>query len=225
MSAPAFDWTARAHPEVRRRTEEREEQLSKFAARSRESPDRDHPEEPDPMRTAYQIDRDRVIHSKAFRRLMHKTQVFIAPVGDHYRTRMTHTLEISQIARTISRALRLNVDLTEAIVLGHDLGHTPFGHAGEAVLNKLLPQGFKHFKHSVRIVEVIEPLNLTWEVRNGMQHHTGNRDFVTLEAQVMKIADRIAYLNHDIDDAIRAGILTLDDLPRASLDVLGRRHG
>src|SRR5213080_1749655 len=156
MIASPFDWAARSHPDVRRRTEEREEQLSKFAARSRESADRDRPEEPDPMRTAYQIDRDRIIHSKAFRRLKHKTQVFIAPLGDHYRTRLTHTMEVMQVARSIARGLNLNEDLTEAIALGHDLGHTPFGHSGERVLDRLLRQshpgagGFKHNYQSVR---------------------------------------------------------------------------
>src|SRR5207253_3733765 len=150
MSAPPFDWTARSHPEVRRRTEEREEQLSRFAARSRQSPYRDYPEEPDPMRTAYQIDRDRIIHSKAFRRLKHKTQVFIAPVGDHYRTRLTHTMEVMQVARSIARGLNLNEDLTEAIALGHDLGHTPFGHAADMPPAPARPGGFHHNAQGAR---------------------------------------------------------------------------
>src|SRR5919205_1404316 len=226
MRAPPFDWEARAHPEVRRRTEEREEQLSKFAARSRESADRDFPEEPDPMRTAYQIDRDRIIHSKAFRRLKHKTQVFIAPVGDHYRTRLTHTMEVMQVARSIARGLNLNEDLTEAIALGHDLGHTPFGHAGEYALGTCLRGGFRHNEQSVRVVEVLEKegrgLNLTEDVRDGILKHSKLRESIeaegwgiasTLEGQIVKIADSLAYLNHDIDDAIRAGVISIHDLP------------
>src|SRR5438270_13276576 len=184
MIASPFDWAARSHPDVRRRTEEREEQLSRFAARSRESPDRDYPEEPDPMRTVYQIDRDRIIHSKAFRRLKHKTQVFIAPVGDHYRTRLTHTMEVMQVARSAARFLNLNEDLTEAIALGHDLGHTPFGHSGERVLDRLLREshagagGFKHNYQSVRVVDRLEKryeepgLDLTHDVREGIFQHT-----------------------------------------------------
>jgi dGTPase len=238
MSASPFDWTARSHPEVRRRTEEREEQLSTFAARSRESPDRDHPEEPDPMRTAYQIDRDRIIHSKAFRRLKHKTQVFIAPVGDHYRTRLTHTMEVMQVARSIARGLNLNEDLTEAIALGHDLGHTPFGHAGEYALGACLPNGFRHNEQSVRVVEVLEKdgkgLNLTQEVRDGILKHSKLRESIaaegwgiarTLEGQIVKIADSLAYLNHDIDDAIRAGVISVGELPRRANQVFGTTSG
>jgi dGTPase len=234
----AFDWAARSHPAVRRRTEEREEQLSKFAARSRESPDRDFPEEADPMRTAYQVDRDRIIHSKAFRRLKHKTQVFIAPVGDHYRTRLTHTMEVMQVARSIARGLNLNEDLTEAIALGHDLGHTPFGHAGEYALGACLSSGFRHNEQSVRVVEVLEKdgtgLNLTQEVRDGILRHSKLRESIaaegwgiarTLEGQIVKIADSLAYLNHDIDDAIRAGVINVDDLPRRANEVFGTTSG
>jgi dGTPase len=233
-----FDWTARSHPEVRQRTEAREEQLSKFAARSRESADRDHSEEPDPMRTAYQIDRDRVIHSKAFRRLKHKTQVFIAPVGDHYRTRLTHTMEVMQVARSIARGLNLNEDLTEAIALGHDLGHTPFGHAGEYALGACLADGFRHNEQSVRVVEVLEKdgrgLNLTQEVRDGILKHSKLRESIaaegwgiaaTLEGQIVKIADSLAYLNHDIDDAIRAGVMSVDELPARTNEVFGKTSG
>jgi dGTPase len=233
-----FDWTARSHPEVRRRTEEREELLSKFAARARESADRDFPEEADPMRTAYQVDRDRVIHSKAFRRLKHKTQVFIAPVGDHYRTRLTHTMEVMQVARSIARGLNLNEDLTEAIALAHDLGHTPFGHAGEYALGTCLPGGFRHNEQSVRVVEVLEKdgqgLNLTQEVRDGVLKHSKLRDSIaaegwgiarTLEGQIVKIADSLAYLNHDIDDAIRAGVIAIDELPPHANSVFGTTSG
>jgi dGTPase len=231
-----FDWNARSHPEVRQRTEAREELFSKFAARSRESADRDRPEEPDPMRTAYQIDRDRVIHSKAFRRLKHKTQVFIAPLGDHYRTRLTHTMEVMQVARSIARGLNLNEDLTEAIALGHDLGHTPFGHAGERVIDKLMPGGFNHYEQSLRIVDVLENdgrgLNLTWEVRDGIAKHSKGKDGSpvgmaeaqragTIEGQIMRVADLIAYVNHDIDDAIRAGLLMREDLPAEPVRILG----
>jgi len=233
-----FDWTARSHPEVRRRTEEREELLSKFAARARESADRDFPEEADPMRTAYQVDRDRVIHSKAFRRLKHKTQVFIAPVGDHYRTRLTHTMEVMQVARSIARGLNLNEDLTEAIALAHDLGHTPFGHAGEYALGTCLPGGFRHNEQSVRVVEVLEKdgqgLNLTQEVRDGVLKHSKLRESIaaegwgiarTLEGQIVKIADSLAYLNHDIDDAIRAGVIAIDELPPHANSVFGTTSG
>ena len=179
------------------------------------------------MRTVYHRDRDRIIHSKAFRRLKHKTQVFLAPAGDHYRTRLTHTLEVSQIARSIARALCLNEDLTEAIALGHDLGHTPFGHAGEAVLNELCAGigGFRHNEQSVRTVEVIEKggagLNLTKEVRDGMLNHRSSCTPATLEGQIVRIADKVAYINHDIDDAIRAGVLTEEMLPAEYTDVLG----
>ena len=237
-STAPFDWEARAHPEVRRRTEEREEQLSRFAARSRESADRDHPEPPDPMRTAYQVDRDRIIHSKAFRRLKHKTQVFIAPVGDHYRTRLTHTMEVMQVARSIARGLNLNEDLTEAIALGHDLGHTPFGHAGEYALGECLPTGFRHNEQSVRVVELLEKdgrgLNLTPEVRDGILKHSKLRESIaaegwgiarTLEGQIVKIADSLAYLNHDIDDAIRAGVIATGDLPKHANEVFGTTSG
>src|SRR3954451_16215531 len=181
MSAP-FDRTGRSHPEVRRRTEEREELLSTFAVRSRDSRDRDRAEPPDPMRTAFQVDRDRIVHSKAFRRLKHKTQVFIAPVGDHYRTRLTHTMEVMQVARSIARGLNLNEDLTEAIALAHDLGHTPFGHAGEYALGTCLGSGFRHNEQSVRVVEVLEKdgqgLNLTPEVRDGILKHSKLRESI-----------------------------------------------
>ncbi len=181
--------------------------------------DRDEPE--DDIRTCYQRDRDRIVHSKAFRRLAHKTQVFLAPEGDHYRVRLTHTLEVAQVARTIARALRLNEDLVEAIGLGHDLGHTPFGHQGEEVVAKFMP-GFRHNLQSVRIVEVLEDLNLTWEVRDGIANHTWSMPMpASLEGQIARYADRIAYLNHDIDDAQRAGVLSERDLPPATVDVLG----
>jgi len=189
------------------------------------------------MRTEFQRDRDRIIHCKAFRRLKHKTQVFIAPLGDHYITRLTHTLEVSQIARTIARALNLNEDLTEAISLGHDLGHTPFGHVGEEVLNELYPEGFRHNEQSLRVVEVLEKdgkgLNLTHEVREGILKHSKSREGIlgenwnapdTLEGQICKISDTIAYINHDIGDAIRAGLITSDDLPHSTITVLGRTH-
>lgn len=177
-----------------------------------------------PMRTEFQRDRDRILHCNAFRRLKQKTQVFLSPVGDHYRTRLTHTLEVSQIARTIARAFRLNEDLTEAIALGHDLGHTPFGHSGEDVLNEICPYGFKHYLQSVRVVDYIENdgkgLNLTYEVKNGIACHT-NKVAVTKEGYVVRLADKIAYINHDIDDAIRAGMLREEDLPKSATDVLG----
>lgn len=183
--------------------------------------------EPDcPIRTAFQRDRDRILHAKAFRRLKHKTQVFIAPEGDHYRTRLTHTLEVTQISRTVARALGLNEDLTEAIGLGHDLGHAPFGHAGERVLDELhQPDGFRHNEQSVRIVETLEPMNLTWEVRDGILHHTGPYLSGALEGQVVKICDRVAYLNHDLEDAIRAGILHDDDLPAFVSRTFGATKG
>ncbi len=214
--------------EIRQHTEAMEENdLSPFAARSNRSVGRRIPEEPCQIRTAYQRDRDRIIHSKAFRRLKHKTQVFISPEGDHYRTRLTHTLEVSQIARTVARALCLNEDITEAIALGHDLGHTPFGHAGESALNDIMPGGFKHNQQSLRVVEDLEGgtgLNLTWEVCDGILNHTGPGLPSTLEGQVVRIADRVAYINHDIDDAIRGGILQVKNLPSFCLDVLGREH-
>jgi len=203
--------------------------LSPLAQRSTQSRGRERPEDPCPLRTAYQRDRDRIVHSKAFRRLKHKTQVFISPEGDHYRTRLTHTLEVAGIARTIARALRLNEDLTEAIALGHDLGHTPFGHAGEEVLDEILQRlgagGFRHNEQSARVVEVLENegrgLNLTWEVRDGIRWHTGEELPATLEGCIVRIADRIAYINHDIDDAIRAGLITLADLPTGPVRRLG----
>lgn len=177
-----------------------------------------------PIRTEFQRDRDRILHCNAFRRLKQKTQVFLSPVGDHYRTRLTHTLEVSQIARTISRAFRLNEDLTEAIALGHDLGHTPFGHSGEYVLNEVCPYGFSHYLQSVRVVDYIENngkgLNLTYEVKNGIACHT-NKVAVTKEGYVVRLADKIAYINHDIDDAIRAGMLKESDLPKNATDILG----
>ncbi len=177
-----------------------------------------------PLRTEFQRDRDRILHCNSFRRLKQKTQVFLSPVGDHYRTRLTHTLEVSQIARTISRAFRLNEDLTEAIALGHDLGHTPFGHSGENILNEICPYGFKHYLQSVRVVDYIENngkgLNLTYEVKNGIACHT-NKTAVTKEGYIVRLADKIAYINHDIDDAIRAGMLKEEDLPSAATKVLG----
>jgi len=191
---------------------------------------RDRPEEPCAYRTDFQRDRDRILHSKAFRRLKHKTQVFVAPEGDHYRTRLTHTLEVSAIGRTVARALRLNEDLVEAIAMGHDLGHAPFGHAGEHALDDLLRarlgRRFQHNEQSVRVVEVLERdgrgLNLTRQVRDGLRHHTGAGRPATLEGQIVRLVDRIAYVNHDIEDAVRAGVLHPDALPRAEVEVLGR---
>lgn len=213
---------------IRQRIEEMEKKnLVPAAALSVDSKGRAVSEPQCPFRTVFQRDRDRIIHSKAFRRLKHKTQVFIAPEGDHYRTRLTHTLEVSQVARTIARALRLNEDLTEAVALAHDLGHTPFGHAGEAVLAKLLPSGFRHNEQSLRIVERLENgrgLNLTWEVRDGILKHTGNSEPLTLEGQVVRIADRFAYINHDIDDALRAGIICSSDLPGEESEFLGSNY-
>ncbi len=191
--------------------------LSPRAAFSDNSRGRELPEEPSAYRTVYQRDRDRVLHCKSFRRLKHKTQVFLAPEGDHYRTRLTHTLEVAQIARTIARALRLNEDLTEAVALAHDLGHTPFGHAGERSLDALMPGGFRHYEQSVRVVERLENtgrgLNLTWEVRDGIRCHTKGATAATLEGQIVRWADRIAYVNHDLDDAIRAGVLSEQEVP------------
>lgn len=202
--------------------------LSPYAAKSAQSQGREYPEPECQFRTKFQRDRDRIIHSKAFRRMKHKTQVFIAPEGDHYRTRLTHTLEVAQISRTIARALRLNEDLTEAIALGHDLGHTPFGHAGEEALNEVTPFPFAHNQQSLRVVEVLEQkkadypgLNLTFEVRNGILTHTGGEQPATLEGQVVRFADRIAYINHDIDDAIRAGVIKEMDLPADAVTILG----
>lgn len=202
-----------------------EERLSPYAALSRSSLGRDREEPQDDLRPVYQRDRDRILHCKAFRRLKHKTQVFLAPEGDHYRTRLTHTLEVSQISRTIARSLRLNEDLTEAIALGHDLGHTPFGHAGERVLNSICPDGFKHNLQSVRTVEFLEKngngLNLTREVRDGIRNHGTAGHPATLEGCVVRISDKIAYINHDIDDSIRAGIFSEDELPEEYTAVLG----
>lgn len=216
---------------IRQDVEKREyEYLSEYAAKSAESRGRRTDEEKCSIRTDFQRDRDRIIHSKAFRRLMHKTQVFLAPEGDHYRTRLTHTIEVSQIARTIARGAGLNEDLTEAIAMGHDLGHTPFGHSGEAVLAQIYPGGFKHNVQSLRVVDVLESgsarrgMNLTQEVRDGILNHTGSTVPMTLEGQVVKTSDRIAYINHDIDDAIRSGIITVGDLPKECISVLGDTH-
>lgn len=200
--------------------------LSPYAQVSLRSRGRGYEEKECDVRTKFQRDRDRIIYSKAFRRLKHKTQVFISPEGDHYRTRLTHTLEVSQIARTIARSLRLNEDLTEAISLGHDLGHTPFGHAGENILNEICPHGFKHNEQSLRVVDVLERekgLNLTWEVRDGIKNHTGDIEPSTLEGQIVRFADRIAYINHDIDDAIRGGIISEESLPLECTNVLGKK--
>lgn len=216
---------------IRQEVEKREyEYLSKYATKSAESRGRQSEEEKCTIRTDFQRDRDRIIHSKAFRRLMHKTQVFLAPEGDHYRTRLTHTIEVSQIARTIARGTGLNEDLTEAIAMGHDLGHTPFGHSGETVLAKIYPGGFRHNIQSLRVVDVLESgstrrgMNLTEEVRDGILNHTGSGVPMTPEGQIVKVSDRIAYINHDIDDAIRSKIITADDLPKESIAVLGDTH-
>lgn len=208
--------------------------LSPFAMRAVLSRGREKPEEPDSIRTCFMRDRDRIIHSKSFRRLKHKTQVYISPENDHYRTRLTHTLEVNQISQTIGKALRLNLDLIEAIALGHDVGHTPFSHTGEEVLNRLLPGGFRHNENSVRVLTRLEQgntgpgLNLSWEVLNGILHHSGfSKDECsaqTLEGQVVRIADKIAYVQHDIDDSIRAGVLQPGDLPAEYLEVLGYSH-
>lgn len=215
-------------PNIREITEGIEKQtLSPYATLSADTKGRAHKSEKCSIRTEYQRDRDKIIHSKSFRRLKHKTQVFITPQGDHYRTRLTHTLEVSQIARTIARALRLNEDLVEAMSLAHDLGHTPFGHRGEYILNNLCPSGFTHYEQSLRVVDILEDgkgLNLTWEVRNGIIKHTGNNMASTLEGIILKYADRFAYINHDIDDAIRANILSTDSLPKECIEVLGAHH-
>src|SRR3970040_1609333 len=204
---------------VRARLEEREQTLSLYAAKSRQSRGREVPEEPSPVRTEFQRDRDRILHCKAFRRLKHKTQVFIAPVGDHFVTRLTHTLEVAQIARTIARGLNLNEDLAEATALAHDIGHPPFGHAGEQALADLLPEGFRHAEQSLRVVEKLERLNLTWETRDGIVNSSKVREDIfaegygkpaTLEGQVVKLSDAVAYINHDIADAIRAGLITIE---------------
>ncbi|MGX8794682.1 deoxyguanosinetriphosphate triphosphohydrolase [Fusibacter sp. JL298sf-3] len=217
---------------IRERYEQLEKQiLSPSAQFSSESKGRRLDEEPCEIRTDFQRDRDRILHSKAFRRLKHKTQVFLSPEGDHYRTRLTHTLEVSQIARTIARALRLNEDLTEAIAMGHDLGHTPFGHCGEEALDRVHPLGFVHNDQSLRVVDFIERkhhhpygLNLTEEVRDGIIHHSGEVLPKTLEGQVVKYCDRIAYLNHDIDDAVRAHVLDESSLPKSIIEELGETH-
>ena len=211
---------------IREQTEAIEEKiLSPYASLSKNSLGRDREDDPCPLRTCYQQDRDRILHSKAFRRLKDKTQVFLAPQGAHYRTRLTHTLEVQQIARTVARALRLNEDLTEAIALGHDLGHTPFGHAGERVLNELCPEGFNHYDQGIRVVERLEKdgrgLNLTKEVRDGILQHRVDGKPMTLEGKVVQLCDKIAYINHDIDDAMRAGLLTEEMLPREFTAVLG----
>jgi dGTPase len=225
---------------IREQLEQRErDTLAPQASRSAASKGRLRPEDEDPIRPAFQRDRDRIIHTKAFRRLKHKTQVFFSPEGDHYRTRLTHTLEVAQIARTIAKVLHLHEELTEAIALGHDLGHTPFGHAGERVLQQLMPGGFNHYEQSLRIVDVLEHdregLNLTWEVRDGIARHSKGKHGLpvgappdkrasTIEGQVARVADIIAYVNHDVDDAVRAGILKESQLPREALDLLGGSH-
>lgn len=208
--------------------------LAPYAMHARDSRGRAVPEEPDQLRTCFMRDRDRIIHSKSFRRLKHKTQVYISPENDHYRTRLTHTLEVNQIAQTVGKALRLNSDLIEAIALGHDVGHTPFAHTGEEVLDRLLPEGFRHSENSIRILTRLEKgrmgpgLNLTWEVLDGIRHHGGfgsNQALsATMEGQVVRYADKIAYVQHDIDDSIRAGVLTLEQIPRTYLEVLGYTH-
>jgi dGTPase len=223
---------------IREELERREREiLAPSASKSADSKGRLKPEAEDPIRPSFQRDRDRIIHTKAFRRLKHKTQVFFSPAGDHYRTRLTHTLEVAQIARTIAKVLRLHEELTEAIALGHDLGHTPFGHAGERILSALVPGGFNHYDQSLRIVDVLENdrqgLNLTWEVRDGIARHSKGKSGLpvgappehrasTIEGQVARVADIIAYVNHDLDDAVRAGLLTEDQLPRDVGDILGR---
>lgn len=211
---------------IREMAEQREaEMLSPFASLSSHSRGRERKEEQCDIRTDYQRDRDRILHSKAFRRLKHKTQVFLTPQGDHYRDRLTHTLEVSQIARTLARALWLNEDLTEAIALGHDLGHTPFGHAGERALNRVCPEGFQHTEQSIRVVEILEKkgqgLNLTWEVRDGILQHRTSGNPATLEGRCVQLADKIAYLHHDMDDAERAGILKEEDIPDQCRKILG----
>jgi dGTPase len=222
---------------IREQLEQRErESLAPQAAKSADSRGRLRPEPEDDVRPAFQRDRDRIIHCKAFRRLKHKTQVFFAPTGDHYRTRLTHTLEVSQIARTIAKVLRLHEELTEAIALGHDLGHTPFGHAGERIIDTLMPGGFNHYEQSLRIVDTLENdghgLNLTWEVRDGIAKHSKGKSGApvgmpeglrasTVEGQITRVADLIAYVNHDIDDAVRAGLLRAEDLPRDLVEALG----
>lgn len=224
-------------PVIRTLLEERERQaLSPLACLSANSRGRERAEDLCSIRTVFQVDRDRILHCKSFRRLKYKTQVFLAPEGDHYRTRLTHTLEVAQIARTIARALALSEDLTEAIALGHDLGHTPFGHAGERVLNELVPGGFHHVRQSLRVVEVLEKdhqgLNLTAEVRDGILKHSkgrgplfqANGEAMTLEGQIVRLADIVAYVNHDLDDALRSGLIRSQQVPSVVLDVLGATH-
>ena len=215
---------------IREQLEQREHKiLSPYASFSDESKGRAVFEEQCDLRPVYQRDRDRILHSKTFRRLKGKTQVFLAPEGDHYRTRMTHTLEVSQNARTVAKALMLNEDLTEAIALGHDLGHTPFGHAGERVLNVINPAGFRHQAQSIRVVECLEKngegLNLTWEVKDGILNHSTSGNPSTLEGKIVRICDKIAYVNHDIDDAVRAGLLSNDILPKSCIEAIGATHG
>jgi len=218
---------------VRLRLEEQEGRLSPYAARSAQSRGREAPEEPSPVRTEFQRDRDRILHCKAFRRLKHKTQVFIAPVGDHFVTRLTHTLEVAQIARTIARGLNLNEDLAEAIALSHDIGHPPFGHAGEQALADLLPEGFRHAEQSLRVVDKLERLNLTWEVRDGIVNSSKVREDIfaeawgtpaTLEGQIVKVSDAVAYINHDIADSLRARVITEEEIPNEVSATLGTRH-
>ncbi len=213
---------------LREQLQEQEAALSPLACKSSQSRGRARPEEECAIRTPFQRDTDRIVYSKAFRRLKHKTQVFLQPEGDHYRTRMTHTLEVSRIARTMARALFLNEDLTEAIALGHDLGHTPFGHAGERLLDEVMPGGFAHYRQSVRVVERLEKggegLNLTWEVRNGIVCHTKGPPAATLEGQLVRLADHIAYINHDIEDALRGGIIYPMDIPLEISALLGFTH-
>lgn len=229
-----MDKTAEVAP-IRKTLEDWEDKyLSMNAAKSKKTKGRSKFIEPCSIRTEFQRDRDRIIHSKSFRRLSHKTQVFLAPEGDHYRTRLTHTLEVAQISRTIARALMLNEDLTEAIALGHDLGHTPFGHEGEHALNLCVQEAgggfeFNHNEQSLRVIDTLEydgkGLNLTFEVRDGILNHTGPTDPETLEGRIVKIADRVAYVNHDIDDAIRGGVITIDDIPGEPIRLLGKYHG
>lgn len=214
---------------VREMTEAQEQTtLAPYATLAKNTKGRIYDMTPCTIRTAFQRDRDRIIHAKSFRRLKHKTQVFLAPAGDHYRTRLTHTMEVSQIARTIARALRLNEDLTEAIALAHDLGHTPFGHAGEFVLDDICSNGFRHYEQSLRVIDFLENdvgLNLTHEVRDGVLNHAGDNEAETLEGKIIKLADRIAYINHDIDDAVRGGIIEAGDIPKSCVEVLGNTHG
>ena len=208
--------------------EREKEYLSEFAFRTADTRGRVTPCSKCPNRTEFQRDRDRIIHSKSFRRLMHKTQVFFFPEDEHYRTRMTHTLEVAQIARIIARALRLNEDLCEAAALGHDLGHTPFGHSGEKAMQRFFSKDFTHYEQSIRVVEKLENngdgLNLTWEVKDAILNHSGNNEASTLEGRIIKLADRIAYINHDIDDAIRANMLSINDIPKDIINTLGKGH-